>query len=136
MSIPSFGELLVSENIITDEQLERALSLQKSSRDQRNLIGVILIRLGYITMETLIKYLEVQTEMLMNDHPEKKVPPIGELLIRNGEITREQLMEALKQQERSATTPLGIILVQLDYIDADVLIRYLIKQTALAIDEE
>jgi len=135
MGIPTFGEMLIADDIITEEQLERALALQQSGRDQKNLIGVILIRLGFITMDTLIKYLEIQTGMVIEEHPKKRVPPLGELLTGNGEISEEQLQEALKTQKTRGNTPLGIILVQLNYIDADLLMRYLIKQTALAIEE-
>ncbi len=135
MPIPTFGEMLIADDIISEEQLERALALQQSGRDQKNLLGVILIRLGFITMDTLVKYLEIQTRMVIDEYPEKRVPPIGELLTRNGEITEEQLQDALRAQRTRGNTPLGIILVQLNYIDGDILIHYLIKQTALAVQE-
>ncbi len=136
MGIPSFGQLLVDDGIITDEQLESALAMQRSRRDQRNLIGVILIRLGYISKETLVKYLAIQTEMLMKEYPEKSVPHLGELLVKDGEITEEQLKKALSQQEMKGPAPLGIILMKMNAIDSDVLVKYLVRQTAMAVSDE
>ncbi len=136
MGIFSFGELLVEDGVITDEQLDTALAMQRSRRDQKNLLGVILIRLGYIDMDTLIKYLEIQTEMLMEEHPEKNIPHLGELLLENGEINGDQLSKALSRQGMKGHTPLGVILMKMNLIDRDILVRYLIKQTAMAVGSD
>ena len=49
---------------------------------------------------------------------------LGEMLIEGGEITREQLNEALEIQKNDGDL-LGAILVDLAYLDAETLIKYL-----------
>ena len=51
------GEMLVEDNVITQEQLEEALTIQ---RKDGNLIGVILVKLGYLDEDTLVEYLKNQ----------------------------------------------------------------------------
>jgi len=136
MAIPTLGEMLVKDGVITREQLDRALALQKSRRDQVNLIGIILIKLGFIDKVTFIKYLELQTEMVTASHREKFVPRIGELLVQNEVITREQLEEAIEIQDRRGSGPLGIILINLKLIDQDLLLKYLLKQMQYALGND
>ena len=52
---------------------------------------------------------------------------LGELLIEGGEITLDQLDEALKMQKNSGDL-LGAILVNLAYLDDEVLLEYLKMQ--------
>jgi hypothetical protein len=52
---------------------------------------------------------------------------LGELLIEGGEITSEQLDEALKVQRKDGDL-LGAILVNLGYLDDDILLEYLKMQ--------
>jgi hypothetical protein len=52
---------------------------------------------------------------------------LGELLIEGGEITSEQLDEALKVQKKDGDL-LGAILVNLGYLDDDILLEYLKMQ--------
>jgi type IV pilus assembly protein PilB len=51
------GDLLVAEGLISDEQLDRALTEQKGSTDK---LGSILVRLALITEEQLIGFLSRQ----------------------------------------------------------------------------
>lgn len=51
------GDLLVEYNIITGEQLEKALALQKE-RGER--LGQILVNLGYVTEQNILEILEFQ----------------------------------------------------------------------------
>ncbi|PIU41581.1 MAG: hypothetical protein COS99_04520 [Candidatus Omnitrophica bacterium CG07_land_8_20_14_0_80_42_15] len=51
------GELLVERGVITKEQLDKALSIQK---ERGGLIGQILIGLGYATEEEIARSLTVQ----------------------------------------------------------------------------
>lgn len=55
---------------------------------------------------------------------------IGELLIDNYEITEQQLKEALEVQKTSEKL-IGIILIELGYIDKKTLEKYLIMQTEI-----
>ncbi|OGC40532.1 hypothetical protein A2Y85_01420 [candidate division WOR-3 bacterium RBG_13_43_14] len=74
------GELLIKNGIITEEQLNEALALQK---DQNKKLGEILIDLGYISLKDLvwmiseqadIPFVEIKPEMLdvklINSFPE------------------------------------------------------------------
>lgn len=51
------GEMLLEKKLITPEQLEEALSIQKKTKDR---LGHTLINLGYIKESVLIKVLEEQ----------------------------------------------------------------------------
>lgn len=51
------GEMLVSSRIITPQQLEEALILQKQSNEK---LGHILVNLGYITEDVLLSFLSRQ----------------------------------------------------------------------------
>ena len=54
------GDLLVGENIITDDQLGIALKEQRSSGRK---LGATLIHLGFITEEQLLNFLSQQLEI-------------------------------------------------------------------------
>ncbi|HOF14521.1 MAG TPA: hypothetical protein PLH80_06775 [Spirochaetota bacterium] len=62
MAKPLLGEILVEDSVITKEQLNEALAIQK--RDG-GLIGIILMNLGYINEPTLVKYLALQAERVI-----------------------------------------------------------------------
>ncbi len=62
MSKPLLGEMLVEAGEITQEQLDKALGIQK---DEGGLIGIILVNLGYINEQTLVKYLASQAERVV-----------------------------------------------------------------------
>lgn len=51
------GDLLMESGIITNEQLEKALSVQKKTGER---LGKVLINLGYLTEESMIEVLEFQ----------------------------------------------------------------------------
>jgi len=53
---------------------------------------------------------------------------LGEILVENGEITSEQLQKALEAQKQSGGL-IGMVLVNLGYIDKNKLFRYLEMQT-------
>ena len=59
MARPLLGEILLENNEITQEQLEKAIETQKK---EGGLIGIILVSQGSITEQTLVKYLAVQAE--------------------------------------------------------------------------
>ncbi|TFH43423.1 MAG: hypothetical protein E4G96_01155 [Chrysiogenales bacterium] len=61
MSRPLLGEILLEKNEITLEQLEKAIDIQKK---EGGLIGIILVTMGAITEQTLVKYLAVQAERI------------------------------------------------------------------------
>ena len=55
------GQLLVNDNIITEDQLNNGLELQKKDGGR---IGSNLIKLGYLTEETLVEFLSKQYGVL------------------------------------------------------------------------
>jgi type IV pilus assembly protein PilB len=54
---PKLGEMLISAQIITQEQLKQALSLQKREGSR---LGASLVKLGYITEDKLVAFLSKQ----------------------------------------------------------------------------
>ena len=54
---PKLGQLLVSKNIITEEQLIQAIDLQKKEGGR---VGSNLIKLGFLTEESLVEFLSNQ----------------------------------------------------------------------------
>lgn len=62
MAKPLLGEMLVEGGEITQEQLDKALEIQK---EEGGLIGIILVNLGYINEQTLVKFLSSQAERVV-----------------------------------------------------------------------
>lgn len=48
------GEQLMDANLITEDQLTHALEIQKK---EGNMLGITLVKLGYIDDDTLLDYL-------------------------------------------------------------------------------
>jgi len=59
MAKPLLGEILLENSEITQDQLNKALDVQKN---EGGLIGIILVTQGAITEQTLVKYLALQAE--------------------------------------------------------------------------
>ena len=55
------GEMLLESGVLKREQLNKALEIQKNLSKHKQ-IGEILVELEYITIDTLIKYLDIQLE--------------------------------------------------------------------------
>lgn len=81
-----FGNYLLSQNIITKNQLITAM--QKKSNTQIKL-GTLAIHAGYMTAN------EVDRIIILQTHQDKR---FGELSISEGYLTEEQVAELLKQQ--------------------------------------
>jgi type IV pilus assembly protein PilB len=56
-SLSRLGDRLVAENLISTDQLQRALAEQKGSADK---LGTILVRLNFITEDSLVSFLSKQ----------------------------------------------------------------------------
>lgn len=56
------GDILVDNGEITAEQLAEALEIQKK---EGGLIGIILVNLGFLSEQSLVKYLAVQAERVV-----------------------------------------------------------------------
>ena len=66
------GEILLKENIITPEQLARALSISQSTGQR---LGYVLIRLGYCSDKDIAKALSKQLGLPYIDVEDKKIDP-------------------------------------------------------------
>jgi type IV pilus assembly protein PilB len=111
------GEILISQNHITQDQLEIALNEQKKCGEN---LGTILVRLKYIDEATLHAVLGKQIEISQHRR-------IGEILIENEYITNEQLETALKEQKYLGLK-IGKVLIRLGYIDESILLDALAAQ--------
>ena len=59
MARPLLGEILLENGEISQDQLNKALDVQKN---EGGLIGIVLVTQGAITEQTLVKYLAIQAE--------------------------------------------------------------------------
>jgi type II secretion system (T2SS) protein E len=100
-----FGELLVDDKVITQDQLDAALRLQTVARSYMP-IGQVLLANKLITRKRLNALL----------HRYGKRSRLGEILVKVGRITHAQLEEALAYQARTQL-PIGKALIMLGYID-------------------
>lgn len=110
------GELLVQEGLITTEQLDQALLVQKNQKAYKPL-GMVCIELKFLSRADLNRILKKYQKNIR----------LGELLINLGLITPEQLKEALEQQ-KSEGGKLGDILIKKGIITETSLINTLTIQ--------
>lgn len=103
------GEILVRKNIITDEQLEKALERQK--REKGKFLGEILLEMGVPQdqINNVLYYYNKRT-------------PLGQILVDLGVITPAQLQVALDKQKSMMSKllsykPLGMMLVDLGFVN-------------------
>ncbi|RZI79514.1 MAG: pilus assembly protein PilB, partial [Rubrivivax sp.] len=110
------GELLVTTQAVTQEQVEQAVEVQNQLRNQK--LGDILLTQHVVSADQLLAAIEQQSKMPM--------VRIGEALIALGLIDQAQLEDALERQKRDRSVPLGELLVGLGLVSRHDL------QTALA----
>jgi type IV pilus assembly protein PilB len=110
------GELLVKEGLITSEQLEEAVAVQKKQQIYMPL-GEICVDLKFITRDQLRKTLGTHQKRIA----------LGELLTNLGLVTPEQVREALKEQ-KVTRKKIGKILVEKGYLTDNALISALNMQ--------
>ncbi|HEX9654864.1 MAG TPA: ATPase, T2SS/T4P/T4SS family [bacterium] len=103
------GELLVKEGLITPNQLNEALELQKKQTLYAPL-GEICINQGYISKDDL--------RAVLNKY--KSSIPLGKLLINMKLISNDQLQQALTEQKRNRKR-LGQILIDMGAISDNAL---------------
>jgi hypothetical protein len=100
-----FGELLVADHVITQEQLDAALRLQSVARTYMP-VGQVLLANKLITRKKL--------NALLQRHGKRS--RLGEVLVKAKRITTAQLEEALVYQRRMHL-PIGKALIILGHID-------------------
>ncbi len=107
---PRIGEILVGRGYLTEEQLQKALSLQEELHQQggRRTLGEICVEQGWCEMRHIAEAMRIQQERVF------RATALGQVLIDMGALTLEQLEEALAQQE-DASTSLAPFLVKRGY---------------------
>jgi len=99
---PMIGEVLVKQNLLSEEQLDNVLSSQQDERNK--LIGEYLRNKAVVTTNELENALQRQQSA-----PNVR---LGEILIGEGLITDQMLGDALEIQKTKRKLPLGEIFVQ------------------------
>ncbi len=115
------GAILVEKNLITDEQLERALALQQESGQRLGEIVVAEFGVPRLEVAGVLAEQWAGVEKPEPDAPKPIEPltpaevhlrrPLGELLVMRGFITPDQLDAALEEQRKSGAR-IGEILVE------------------------
>ena len=138
------GELLVSKGLLTNAQLDAALTEQKRSG---RLVGEILVESGVLSAFSLTRALTEQhgVELQTSTSDElggtgAQAPtvwrPLGKLLVEQGYLTKLELNRALEQQRESkGRRLLGEILVAEGYLSGIALARALGEQNGIALDD-
>src|SRR6516225_5677925 len=116
-----FGQIAVRLGILTKQQLQEVLELQRFARGHKPL-GVLLMELNYVTQ----KILEAQKQMLTEASNRQKAVRednlFGKVAIRLGCCTEEQLQECLALQEqlpKERFMRLGDIMVIKGYLSVE-----------------
>jgi hypothetical protein len=131
------GELLVAEELLTEEELEQALTEQATSG---RLLGQILVANGYLSAFSLARVLSEQHGVQLSPRegapaptaplaapPEKAWRPLGKLLVDLEFLTESQLERALAAQ-REEGGRLGEILVSRGLLSGAELAQALAEQ--------
>ncbi len=144
------GELLVDQQLLTEDELEQALSEQARSG---RLLGQILVANSYLSAFSLARVLSEQHGVVLEGAPshlsladppqpgdaatQSDAPwrPLGKLLVERGFLRPLQLEEAL-QAQRSGHGRLGEILVRRGILSGRQLAQALAEQQGINLDSE
>jgi hypothetical protein len=139
------GELLVAEELLTEDELEQALAEQASSG---RLLGQILVNNGYLSAFSLARVLSEQHGVRLQareDETAEQAPtplaavrewrPLGKVLLELGLVTESQLERALAVQ-REQHGRLGEILVSRGLLSGSELAQALADQHGVPLEEQ
>jgi hypothetical protein len=136
-SRPSLGRLLVERGVITDEQLDAALSVQ---RTEGGMLGEILTSRGWVTSLSIAAALAKQRADEPQASEAESRPargsswkPLGTLLVEKDFISDVQLKQALALQANEGGF-IGEILVERGWLTAADLVLALAAQLGLDFD--
>jgi hypothetical protein len=137
-SRPSLGRMLVERGVITEEQLNTALTIQ---RTQGGMLGEILTSRGWVTplsiAAAVAKQRAVEPEAAGEGNRDRlrgsNWKPLGTLLVEKGLISDVQLKQALALQREEGGF-LGEILVDRGWLTAADLVLGLAAQLGLDFD--
>lgn len=108
---PPIGEVLVTAQMATSQQIDQALTTQSETRGQQ--LGDYLAKKAVVTAADLTDALKKQ----------KEIPAVrlGSILVQQNLITEEQLDLALEEQKQSRDLPLGKLLIKMGILsEADI----------------
>ncbi len=135
-----FGRLAVLNGYLTQEDLQEALTIQRSlGSDERRPIGEILLEQGRITQDQLAEILEIRRKKLRKMLLDSKdlvrtERAFGRQAMKAGLIDADQLERALLEQQRlrrlNLQLCLGDIMVSLGYMTVDDVLDVLARQEA------
>jgi len=110
-----FGKLALKYKFVVEEQIQKALSIQKQNRlaGNKTLLGEILVTQGMISQNQLDFLLSIQ-KMIETRKMDRK---FGMIAVKNGFVTPEDIERALTEQKKSyeknkAVKMIGDILVE------------------------
>ncbi|MDR3578519.1 MAG: ATPase, T2SS/T4P/T4SS family [Oryzomonas sp.] len=115
MILKKVGEILIEQNLISQEQLQQALDLQKNIPDQT--IGQLLCKLGFIRESDLRFVLDQKN----------KRPELVDVLTKNGLMDRQKTQHA-REISKQHNIPLEKALIKLRYIDEEQLAQAVATQ--------
>ena len=122
-NIAKLGEIMVGSGSVSEDSIQRALTLQKGPTEPVKL-GEILVKYNVISSKQFEKVLELQKK----EFPNKL---IGELVVELGYATEEDIQNALEKQKQSQEPPkLGELLIQIGETDAKEVVQALRTQRA------
>jgi hypothetical protein len=137
------GDLLVDQQLLTEDELEQALAEQVRSG---RLLGQILVSNGYLSAFSLARVLSEQHGVELRQAQDEPEPPtlapvetntswqpLGKLLVERGFLTESELASALEEQE-AGHGRLGEILVSRGLLTGSQLARALAAQQGVDLD--
>ncbi len=100
------GKLLVTDKVVTQQQVDLAADEQQSMRSRK--LGDYLLDTAVVFPEQLMLALAEQSKM--------PIIRVGEALTRLGYITEVQLQQALERQKTERSVPLGELLIRMGFL--------------------
>ena len=115
MTLKKVGEILIEQELISQEQLQQALELQKNIPDQT--IGQLLCKLGFIRGSDLRFVLDQKN----------KRQELADVLIRDGLVDQQKIRQA-RETSKQHNIPLEKALIKLGHIDEEQLAKTVASQ--------
>ena len=122
-----FGEFLIDEGFVTLDQLNEALSLQRSFR--RTPLGEILVEMGLMTRIELLAHLSAHLDSLNREDSTNL--RFGEYLVEEGIVRRIDIERAIWHQRKRRSRRIGELLVTLGYLEPEELESAVVRQLRL-----
>ncbi|MDX1914103.1 MAG: ATPase, T2SS/T4P/T4SS family [Methylophilus sp.] len=115
------GEMLVEQNLASNEEITNALNVQNQLRTQK--IGDVLSENKIVSSAQLAEAIAHQES--------QPILKLGEALKQLHLITEEQLVSALAQQKENRSVPLGQVLINMGVIDERTLHNAMAKKLGI-----